>query len=89
MANNGKNKIWTAIKILLAVAAIGVAAYAIYRKFFQKKTVEALDDAEACDAPALDASEEFVGAQEAVEAAEETVEIPAEAVIANAEAMEA
>lgn len=88
MANNGKNKIWTVIKILLAVAAIGVAVYAIYRKFFQKKNVAELEDAEDCDASALDEAENSA-ASDVSEAVEETPVIPAEAVIANAEAMEA
>jgi len=88
MANNGKNKVWTVIKIVLALAAIGVAVYAIYRKFFQKKSVAELEDAEDCDAPALDDVENDV-TSDVSEAVEETPVIPAEAVIANAEAMEA
>lgn len=81
-----KNKLWTVIKILLAVAAIGVAVYAIYRKFFQKSAVAQIEETDECDAPELDASEagESDGAAE-----DETVEISAEDVIANAEAMEA
>ncbi len=83
-----KNKVWTVVKILLAVAAIGVAAYAIYRKFFQKKVETALEDAEACDMPALDVAEE-PDAEIDETVAENALEVPAEVVIANAEAMEA
>ena len=82
-----KNKAWTIVKILLAVVAIGVAAYAIYRKFFQKKVEAELESAEACDAPALDAAE--APEAETVETEEAPLEVPAEVVIANAEAMEA
>ena len=82
-----KNKAWTVVKILLAIAAIGVAAYAIYRKFFQKKAEAALEDADACDTPALDVAEEPDANDETV--AENALEVPAESVIANAEAMEA
>ena len=88
MANNEKNKLWTVVKILLAVAAIGVAAYAIYRKFFQKKAVEELDAVED-DTPVLEDAAEETEAPTEVDGAVETVELPADAVIANAEAMEA
>ena len=87
MANKETNKIWTVVKILLAVAAIGVAAYAIYRKFFKKNTEAVLEEADACDVSALDAAEEADATADAVE--EDTVEVSAETVIANAEAMEA
>lgn len=83
-----KNKAWTVVKIFLAVVAIGVAAYAIYRKFFQKKTEAALAEAEARDALASDAAEE-ADAEIDETVAENTLEAPAESVIANAEAMEA
>ena len=86
MANNGK-KIWTAIKIILAIAAIGFAAYKIYQRFFQKKIVAEVDEAEETAELASDTSD--IAEEDAAADAEEALEVPAEAVIANAEAMEA
>lgn len=73
---------WKFVKIALAVAAICFVAAKIYQKFFKKKTVEAV--AEADD---LDELPEVM--EEADVAEEEAFEVPAEAVIANAEDMEA
>ena len=83
-----KNKAWTVVKILLAVAAIGVAAYAIYRKFFQKKVEAELESADPCDTTALDVAEE-PDTEIGETVTENALEVPAESVIANAEAMEA
>jgi hypothetical protein len=72
---------WKFVKIALAVAAICFVAAKIYQKFFKKKTVEAIEEA--------DAPEALPEAEENVEVAEaEEFEVPAEAVIANAEDME-
>ena len=79
-----KNTFWTVVKILLIVGAVCLVAAKIYQKFFKKKTVEVLEDAD--DLAALDAADE-VPTENVVEA-EETFEVPAEAVIANAEDME-
>ena len=73
---------WKFVKIALAVAAICFVAAKIYQKFFKKKTVEAV--AEADD---LDELPEVM--EEADVAEEEAFEVPAEAVIANAEDREA
>ena len=79
-----KSTFWTVVKILLIVGAVCLVAAKIYQKFFKKKTVEVLEDAD--DLAALDAADE-VPTENVVEA-EETFEAPAEAVIANAEDME-
>ena len=79
-----KSTFWTVVKILLIVGAVCLVAAKIYQKFFKKKTVEVLEDAD--DLAALDAVDE-VPTENVVEA-EETFEVPAEAVIANAEDME-
>lgn len=79
-----KSTFWTVVKILLVVGAVCLVAAKIYQKFFKKKTVEVLEDAD--DLAALDAADE-VPTENVVEA-EETFEVPAEAVIANAEDME-
>ncbi|MBO5295675.1 MAG: hypothetical protein J6B71_10595 [Clostridia bacterium] len=79
-----KSTFWTVVKILLIVGAVCLVAAKIYQKFFKKKTVEVLEDAD--DLAALDAADE-VPTENVVEA-EETFEVPAEAVIANAEDME-
>ena len=88
MANKGKNKIRTVVSVLLALAAIGFVAYKIYQKFFQKKSVAALDDADEGDLPVLDGAENDIES-DVSDGAEDTVEVSAESVIANAEAMEA
>ena len=79
-----KSTFWTVVKILLIVGAVCLVAAKIYQKFFKKKTVEVLEDAD--DLAALDAADE-VPTENVVEA-EETFEVPAEAVIANAEDMD-
>lgn len=74
-----KSGFWTAIKIILAVAAIGFVAYKIYKKYFCKKAEELPEEEETLVLEAEDAvAEEEISEPEAFEA-------PAEAVIANAE----
>ena len=61
-----KNTVWKVLGILLAVAALCVAAVALYKKFFKKKQkeldevaeLELLDD--VCDEDAFEASAEAV-----------------------------
>ena len=79
-----KSTFWTVVKILLVVGAVCLVAAKLYQKFFKKKTVEVLEDAD--DLAALDAADE-VPTENVVEA-EETFEVPADAVIANVEDME-
>ena len=78
-----KSTFWTVVKILLAVGAICLIAAKVYQKFFKKKTVEVIEDAD--DLSAMTDADD-VAVEEAT-AEEETFEVAAEAVIANAEDM--
>lgn len=77
-----KSTFWTVIKILLVVGAICFAAFKIYQKFFKKKDVAAVADAE--DAAELDCATDSC---EALPSEEIPFEVSANAVIANAEDM--
>ena len=41
--------LWRVIKVLLILSAIGFVGWLIYKKFFQKKKVDLLDDADDLD----------------------------------------
>ena len=78
-----KSTFWTVVKILLAVGAICLVAAKVYQKFFKKKTIEVIEDADDLS----DMTDADDVAVEETTAEEETFEVAAEAVIANAEDM--
>ena len=78
-----KSTFWTVVKILLVVGAVCLVAAKIYQKFFKKKNVEVLDEADEAEVPEI---AEINAVADTAE--EESFEVSAESVIANAEDME-
>lgn len=73
--------VWKVIKILLIISAIGFVAWIVYKKFFQKKKTDLLDDADDLDELDIDMSDLDVDFDE------DAFEVSAGDVIANAEDM--
>ena len=74
--------VWKVIKVLLIISAIGFVAWIVYKKFFQKKKSDLVDDAYGLDEIELYMSELDVDLD-----VEAPFEAAADDVIANVEDM--